>query len=122
MPPIEGILQGSRNEIVYDLPWSDYCSSVGMNPSTLVSGIKPKGSLKQLKYNWDAAGLPEDDDKPPAGPLVWGRAAHCLLFEADKFLERYSCWPGRRAGNEYKAFAEEARSLRPAKHSLSAMR
>lgn len=111
MPAIEGILKGTRNEIVYDLPWSDYCSAVAMNPSTLVTGLKPKGSLKSLKYTWDSADQrhEEEDEKAPTGPLVWGRAAHCLLFEPDKFTSRFHCWPERRAGNEYKFFAQAAR-------------
>lgn len=109
MPGIEGILKGTRNEIVYDLPWNDYCSTVAMNPSTLVSGLKPKGSLKALKYQWDAAGVEIEDEKAPSGPLVWGRAAHCLLFEPDKFTELYHCWGNRRAGKEYDFFAQAAR-------------
>ena len=110
MPEIREILQGKRNEIIYDLSWSDYCGLAAMNPSTLVCGIKPKGSLRLLKYCWDCANTPgeDEDQSPPSGPLVWGRAAHCLLFEPDKFIERFCCWDGRRAGNEYKAFAAQA--------------
>ncbi len=109
MPGIEGILQGKRTEIVPDLAWQNYCSAVGMNPSTLVAGIRPKGSLKYLKYCWDAADAVDEDEKAPTGPLVWGRAAHCLLFEPDKFTERFHCWSERRAGKEYDFFAKAAR-------------
>jgi hypothetical protein len=109
MPDIAGILQGTRNEIVYDLPWADYCSAVAMNPSTLIAGLKPKGSLKHLKWYWDASGIADEDEKAPSGPLVWGRAAHALLFEPDKFPERYHCWGERRAGKEYDFFAKAAR-------------
>ncbi len=106
MPDIAGILSGTRNEIVYDLPWPDYCSAVAMNPSTLVRGMKPNGSMKALKWGYDHSG--DVAPKAPAGPLVWGRALHCLLFERDEFLSRYFLWPTRRAGKEYDAFADEA--------------
>lgn len=105
--PISDILLGTRSEIIYDLEWDDYCDLPAMNPSTLVHGLKPSGSMKHLKYCWDHAGGPVSD-KAPAGPLVWGRALHCLLFEPQLFPVKYQCWDGRRAGNEYKAYARDA--------------
>lgn len=39
-------------------------------------------------------------------PLMLGRAAHCLIFEPEKFGQRFAIWEGDRRGKEWLAFAE----------------
>lgn len=95
---ISAILSSRRTEIIYDLPWDDYCELPGLSPSTIVKGLK---SVKHLKHCWDNKSKDSDT-------LLLGRAIHSMLFEPQTFTERYTVWETRRAGNAYKAFLKDA--------------
>lgn len=96
---IHDILNTSLNEIREGLPWEEYRSLTAMNPSTLVAGQK---SMRHLRYAWDH---PRED----TDALIWGRAVHCLLFEPEEFVSRYTEWNGgRRGGAVYENFLEDA--------------
>ena len=65
--PIESILGGQRNEIVPNLDWRDYRDAPGLNPSTIVHGLK---SLKHLKHGWDQGYGDSDDLARAVIPLL----------------------------------------------------
>lgn len=89
---------GGRRELVEELPWRQYLdSAVGMNPSTIAYGMK---SMLHLKSAWENP--PDDSDD-----MLWGRAAHCLLFEPRDFANRYRPYAGRRQGGAWDDFAAE---------------
>jgi len=101
MAELREILGGTRSEIS-SLSWDDYKRYPGLNPSTIKAG---RESMLALKYVWDHGGL---EDTPS---MSWGRAMHTLLFEPSHFSERYCAYEGRRAGNKYQEFADEAQLL-----------
>jgi len=83
---------------LYEQSWADYRATAALNPSTIVHGFQ---SMLHLHHAWYAP----HKDTPN---MQWGRAVHTLLLEPRTFEDRYRCWSGRRAGNEYKAFKEAA--------------
>lgn len=77
--------------------WNSYCGAVGLNPSRWVQGLR---SMKHLKHG-DGA------EKPHKETLV-GSATHCLVFEPEKFYERFAIYTGsRRQGKAWNEFLAE---------------
>lgn len=96
-PPIKSIVGGNRKELL-PMSWTEYLSFPALNGSVIVKGRK---SLLHLKSEWDNGG--EDSDA-----MQFGRMLHCLLFEPREVESRYRPWTGRRAGNEYRDYCEDA--------------
>lgn len=74
------------NEIDPDMSWPDYLAFEGVNPSRLVHGLKSMKSFQSYAGS----------DKPDRGMIV-GSATHLLIFEPDKFDDRYAIFDGRRS-------------------------
>lgn len=71
--------------MVTGMPWDDYITAVGVNPSRLVKGLK--SMLSFLNYS--------GTDKPDRGMLV-GSLTHQMILEPGKFDERYAVFQGSR--------------------------
>ena len=100
MSDITSVLGGARQGIVERVSWDEYRGAVGLNPSTIVHGLK---SMLHLKHAWDCG-------RPDSDAMQWGRAMHCLLFEPREFENRFRAWHGRRdkRNEEYRDFLEAA--------------
>lgn len=114
---IESLLGGNRNEIVPRVPWSQYLQEAGLNPSTIVKGVRGMHddgelilSMLALKHAWDNPGEDTDD-------LLWGRALHCLLYEPGLFEQRYVRWDG---GKRYGGAWDDFRADNYGKEPLTA--
>lgn len=94
---IASIIGGQRRELC-EMPWPEYKDFPALNCSTIVRGRK---SMLHLLHAWQHDG--EDTEA-----MQFGRLQHCLLFEPQEVENRYWTWTGRRAGNDYKAYCEEA--------------
>lgn len=80
-----------RNEIDTQMPWDDYVPAVGVNPSRIGKGLKSMLAFRNY----------HGTDKPDRGMLV-GSLTHLLIFEPDKFDERYAVFHGhQRRGEKY---------------------
>ena len=95
--PIASICAGTRNELV-SMSWAEYHEFPALNGTAIVAGRR---SMLHLRNAWEH-GTGDSDAKQ------LGRLLHCLLFDPRELKNRYRSWPGRRAGNEYKAFLAEA--------------
>lgn len=95
--PISTIVGGNERGLRH-MTWDEYREFPALNGSCLVEGRK---SMLHLKYAWDHGRKDTDS-------MQFGRLLHCLLFEPKEVESRYVAWEGRRAGNDYKAFCDEA--------------
>jgi len=95
--PIASILGGQRTELL-NMPWPDYFGFPAMNGTVLIPGAT---SMLHLKSAWDH---PEKDTDAKR----YGRMVHALLLEPRAFATRYLPWDGRRSGQEYKDFCDDA--------------
>lgn len=100
------LAQKPRREIVEGMHRADYFAHPGLNPSTIVQRRK---SALEAKYAYEGdEEWPEDDADTPA--RIFGSCGHSLLFEPETFDQCWAIWNGgRRWGNEWNAFAAEAR-------------
>jgi len=71
------------NEFMFDLPWADYREAVGLNPSRLVRGIK-----SMLHFST------ADGDEKPQRQTIVGAATHALVFEPERFDDRFAIFTG----------------------------
>jgi len=89
-----------RTEILYDLSWTAYLATTGMNPSRIIPGLK---SMKHLKSADDPR-----DEKPQRNMLV-GSMTHALVLESEQFDERFAVYDrgGNRGSRKYAEFCAE---------------
>jgi hypothetical protein len=98
MAELAALLGGTATEMLENYPFSVYRSLEGMNPSTLVHGLK---SMRHLQHACTSS-RPDTDD------LRWGRAVHSLLFEPHEFATKYVMWPQPRRGKVWIEFRDKA--------------
>lgn len=86
------------SKIVKDLPFEEYLAAPGIS----ASGLRAM-SKSPLHYQHAINGERKETDA-----MRLGTATHCAVLEPGRFDSRFVIWEGRRAGNEYKAFAANA--------------
>lgn len=93
---IEDITTLDHHAIVEDLPFSDYCQTIGLNPSSL-TGKSPK----HIKHAYE-------NNSPSSDAQIKGQMAHTLSMQPELFHDEFAIYGGKvRRGKEWDAFQRE---------------
>ena len=108
-PRLPEINPGKPDELLYDLPFEEYLAD---NTCVSSSGLK-KVAESPLHFLWHISGEVPDEDTEP---LRFGRAAHMMILEPEKFRELYVVQPdfGAMQSPKNKAIRDEWRAGLPA--------